>query len=305
MPSPNKLLEGSMEVVSETLKSVPKPRAVTGDRKACLVHIYPTGPGLGSLIALGEHPILVGRGEDCGLRLDDPAVSRHHVRIQPVHDGYRLIDLKSTNGTFVNDESVSMYKLKDGDFLRIGTRIYRFLTGDSIEADYHEEIYRLTIVDALTGVHNKRYLLEFLERELARATRYQRLLGLILFDLDGFKGINDRLGHLGGDFTLREMVRRLRGVIRKDELLARYGGEEFAVVLPETTREGAFQMAERLRLMVAEAPFLFEDHPYTVTISLGVITTQGSDSQNPGDLIGQADAKLYQAKAAGRNCVME
>ncbi len=290
--------------IAETWKTVPKPFVAAANRKACLVHIYPTGPGLGSLHTLTHDPVIVGRGEDCAIRVDDPSVSRHHVRIQPGNDGYYAIDLKSTNGTFVNDKPVSMYKLKDGDFVRVGNRIYRFLTGESIEADYHEEIYRLTIVDALTGVHNKRYLLEFLERELARSTRYQRLVGMVMFDLDRFKAINDRLGHLAGDHTLRELVRRIRGLVRKDELLARYGGEEFGVVLPETTRDSALQTAERLRRLVAEQPFQFEEHPYAVTISLGVVTVQGTESLTPQDVIRQADEKLYQAKRAGRNCVV-
>src|SRR5207245_2245668 len=165
-------------------------------------------------------------------------------RIQPGADGYYAVDLQSTNGTFVNDHPASMYKLKDGDYLRVGNCIYRFLIGGNVEAEYHEEIYRLTIIDALTDIHNKRYLVEFLDRELARSARYRRPLALVLFDLDLFKKVNDNLGHLGGDFTLREVAACVKGSVRKEELFARYGGEEFAVVLPETGREGAVQVGE-------------------------------------------------------------
>src|SRR5262249_10261685 len=161
-------------------------------------------------------------------------------------DGYYAVDLASSNGTFVNDRAACMTKLQDGDHLRLGNRIFRYLSGSNVEADYHEEIYRLTILDALTGVHNKRYLLEHLERELARLAAYRRPLALILFDCDHFKKVNDSLGHLGGDTTLRELARCVKEVIRGEDLLARYGGEEFAIVLPETPHEGALRVGERV-----------------------------------------------------------
>src|SRR5205823_260046 len=109
----------------------------------------------------------------------------------------------------------------------------------------------------LTDVHNKRYLLEFLGRELVRSGRYHRPLSLVMLDIDHFKAINELLGHLGGDFVLRELAARLKPLVRSDELLARYGGEEFAVVVPEATPEGALHVAERLRTVIAEQPFVF------------------------------------------------
>src|SRR5439155_13208002 len=164
-----------------------------------------------------------------------------------------------------------------------------------------EEIYRLTIIDALTGIHNKRYLLEFLDRELARSARHHRPLSLVMVDIDRFKSVNDELGHLAGDFTLREMVSLVKEAIRKEELFARYGGEEFAVVLPETNWEGAMQMAERLRHLVELHDFHYEDRNYKITISLGLIATEGDESFTPNDFIKQADEKLYQAKRDGGN----
>jgi diguanylate cyclase (GGDEF)-like protein len=197
-----------------------------------------------------------------------------------------------------------MYKLKDGDYLRVGNCIYRFLVGGNVEGEYHEEIYRLTIIDALTDIHNKRYMLEFLDRELARSARHNRPLALLMLDLDLFKAINDDLGHLGGDFTLRELAACVKGSIRKEELFARYGGEEFAVVLPETTREGAITVAERIRETVENHPFKFEEKPYRVTISVGVAATAGEQPLTLSELIRQADEHLYQAKREGRNRVV-
>ncbi len=292
-----------MEKVTETWVTVPERPVSMTNRNACLVHIYPTGPGMGSRYTLTDAPIVIGRGADCDIRINDHSVSRRHARIQPGADGYYAVDLQSTNGTFVNDMPASMYKLKDGDYLRVGNCIYRFLIGGNVEAEYHEEIYRLTIIDALTDIHNKRYFLEFLDRELARSGRYARPLTLMMIDIDRFKSINEELGHLGGDFTLREIAARIKGNIRKEELFARYGGEEFAVVLPETGREGAVVLGERLRRVIETLPFRYEDKSYHVTISIGVASTNGDTSMTPSTLIRLADEKLFQAKHEGRNRV--
>ena len=293
-----------MEKATETWITVPKRPVSSTNRQACLVHIYPTGAGMGSRYMLGDSAIVLGRDHDCDLAITDQSVSRHHARIQPGIDGYYVVDLQSTNGTFVNDKPASMYKLKDGDYLRVGNWIFRYLTGGNVEAEYHEEIYRLTIIDALTGIHNKRYLVEFLDRELARSARHHRPLSLVMLDIDRFKLINDDLGHLAGDFTLRELVTQVKDAIRKEELFARYGGEEFVVVSPETNREGAMQMAERLRHLVEAHDFHYEDRHYKITISLGLVATEGEEALTPNDLIKQADEKLYQAKHDGRNRVV-
>lgn len=291
------------EKVTETWVTAPDRPVSMTNRQACLVHIYPTGPGMGNRFPLGEQPLVIGRGADCEVRINDHSVSRRHARIQPGADGYYAVDLQSTNGTYVNDVPASMYKLKDGDYLRIGNCIYRFLMGGNVEAEYHEEIYRLTIIDALTDIHNKRYFLEFLDRELSRSSRYERPLSLVMIDIDRFKLINEELGHLGGDFTLRELAARIKGNIRKEELFARYGGEEFAIVLPETHLAGAINLSDRLLRVVGEHPFQYEDQIYTVTISAGVVTTQGEKNITPPELIRRADEKLYQAKREGRNKV--
>lgn len=292
-----------MEKVTETWVTAPERLVSISNREACLVHIYPTGPGMGARYALGERPLVIGRGNDCEILINDHSVSRRHARIQPGADGYYAVDLQSTNGTYVNDVPASMCKLKDGDYLRVGNCIYRFLMGGNVETEYHEEIYRLTIIDALTDIHNKRYFMEFLDRELARANRYDRPLAIVMIDIDRFRAINEEMGHLGGDFTLRELAARIKGNIRREELFARYGGEEFAVVLPETTAEGAVHLAQRLVTSIHQTPFLYEGKTFTVTISAGVASTLGEKNIAPHELIRRADEKLYQAKNSGRNCV--
>jgi diguanylate cyclase (GGDEF)-like protein len=281
----------------------PRRQLLTGCRDACLIHIYPSGPTMGKRYTLAAtRSVLIGRGSDCAIHIDDHSVSRKHVRIEPAPHGYFAEDLGSTNGTFVNDQPINRQMLKDGDYLRVGNCIYRFLAGGNVEAEYHEEIYRLVIFDALTEIPNKRYLLEFLARELARSSRYSRPLSVLMFDLDHFKAINDEHGHLCGDSVLRELALKLRDVVRTEELLARYGGEEFTLVLPECTLADAVAVAERLRQLVEQHPFRFDEEALRVTISVGVASVAG-ESITPEELIDRADQKLYEAKRAGRNRV--
>ena len=231
--TPIRSLRAEAESLMKTLRTEAVRPVSTTNQNACLIHIYPTGPKMGVRYPLGEYPLILGRDTECGLCIPDNSVSRRHARIHPRSDGYYTEDLGSTNGTYINDVAAVMTKLKDGDYLRVGSCIYRFLMGGNVEADYHAVIYKLTIVDALTDIHNKRFMLEFLERELVRSGRYHRPLSLLMFDIDHFKQVNDTLGHLGGDYVLRELAARIKPLIRSDELFARYGGEEFAVVQPE------------------------------------------------------------------------
>jgi diguanylate cyclase (GGDEF)-like protein len=293
-----------MENLSETCRVRPNSSVSPANRNPCLVHIYPTGPGMGCRHSLGRHSLVIGRSNECDICIQDNSVSRRHVSIELRNDGYYAVDLQSMNGTFVNNASAPEHRLQDGDYLRVGNCIYRFLSSGNVEADYHEEIYRLTIIDALTEIHNKRYLLEFLQRELVRAARHERQLALVLFDVDRFKAVNDEFGHLGGDLTLRELAACVKKEIRQDELFARYGGEEFAIVLPETNLDEARSAAERVRQLVEAHPFRYADKPYKVTVSLGVTVTTGKDVADSAALINRADENLYKAKNDGRNRVV-
>jgi diguanylate cyclase (GGDEF)-like protein len=291
------------EKVTETWISTPK-RLISAVRDACLVHIYPTGSAMGTRYPLREKPLVVGRGDDCDIRITDNSVSRRHARIEHAESGYVVADLGSTNGTFVNDRQLAdAVALHDGDYLRVGNCIYRYLAGGNIESEYHEEIYRLTIQDGLTRVHNQRALTEFLDREVARSQRHNRPLSVLMFDIDKFKGINDTHGHLCGDFVLRELAECVNDTVRKEDLFARYGGEEFALVLVETARDEAALAGERVRSRVEAHNFRFEATPIRLTISVGVATTAGDPDITPAKLLKAADAKLYEAKRTGRNRV--
>jgi len=294
-----------MEKVAETWITAPLEMLTGGNLDACLVHIYPSGPLMGKRYALGSTQWVIGRDENCGIRTQENSVSRRHAQVDPTLSGYVVSDLGSTNGTFVNNVLTQARSLlQDGDYLRVGNCIYRFLTGGNIESEYHEEIYRLTIVDGLTQIHNQRYLLDFLERELSRSVRHFRPLSVLMIDLDRFKSVNDNHGHLAGDFVLRELSERIRRSVRREDLFARYGGEEFALVLVETQRETALEVAEKIRGTVFETPFIFDRKSIRASVSIGVATTQGERALSPKDLIKAADEHLYAAKRNGRNCVV-
>ena len=271
--------------------------------RAFVVRIHPAGFLLDSRFVIEEEFVLFGRDDDCDIRVVDPAVSRFHARIETTDEGRFARDLHSTNGTFVNDLPIFATPLRDGDLIRLGSHFYRFLDGETLEADYHERIYRQAVLDPLTGLHNRRYLMEVLDRELVRVARRNVSLSLVLIDIDHFKSINDELGHLAGDFLLRELCDRLQCHVRKHELLARFGGEEFMLVLPDTVKSEAVELAERLRAVVSTRAFILPDRLARATVSIGVATASGGERLAPADLIRRADLQLYEAKRGGRNCV--
>jgi diguanylate cyclase (GGDEF)-like protein len=125
-----------------------------------------------------------------------------------------------------------------------------------------------------------------------------------MIDIDHFKAINDELGHLGGDVTLRDIAASIRANVRREDLFARYGGEEFALVLVETPIVGATELAERIRRLVEQKQFDYEGKPYKATISIGVASTSGEHGLNVTELMRRADENLYQAKHQGRNRVV-
>ena len=167
------------------------------------------------------------------------------------------------------------------------------------------ELERLARTDPLTGIGNRRRFDEHLEAEVARAPRSSEPLSLLLCDVDFFKAYNDRYGHQQGDACLAQVARALEGVIQRPaDLAARYGGEEFALVLPQTSAEGARSRAERVRTAVRDLaiPHEASSGRDRVTISVGVATVTGA--WMPSQIVALADRALYEAKAAGRDCVV-
>jgi len=280
----------------------PDVRIKTGSGQDCLVIIYTVNSReLGKRFSLAGGPVNLGRGAENTIILDNDAVSRRHALVEVREGKYFLVDMNSTNGTYVNDEIVHDHALRRGDQIKIGDTILKFLSGSDLESQYHETIYRMTIIDGLTSVHNKRYLIEQLEREISRATRHRRPLTVVMLDIDHFKEVNDIFGHLAGDQVLKEVAQLAKSRLRPDDVIARYGGEEFAIVLPETKLDGGILIADQLRQMIADEMFTFEDEEIQVTVSCGV--SELATDWRCHDFLKDADRNLYEAKRSGRDRV--
>jgi two-component system cell cycle response regulator len=174
---------------------------------------------------------------------------------------------------------------------------------ESARAD-NARLAALAITDPLTGLLNRRALIDRLATEVDRARRYGTVVTLLMVDIDHFKRVNDTLGHLAGDDVLREVAAVLQNTVRTVDLVARYGGEEFVVVLPETGRDGAVAFADRVRERIAIHPFLAPVREgLALTASIGVATFPAERVDTVEDLFARADEALYRAKADGRNRV--
>jgi len=274
-----------------------------------LIEIY--GDNLGRKIVLDKQETTIGRGISSDIVIDSNSVSRNHAVIykKTNSDGYSKVyikDLDSTNGTYVKDRQIPVNRgvgLEDGVTIKVGSTIYKFLIGTDLESNYFEEIYRLTIVDGLTEIYNKRAFLEELDREFNRCQRYSRPLSIIIFDIDHFKHVNDTYGHLTGDYVLKFMSKTIKNSIRTEEFFARYGGEEFVIIMPESTKRSAIKLGEKVRSLIEHTSFHFEGKVIPITISVGVASLNSSVFTSM-ELISLADKRLYEAKATGRNRVV-
>ena len=272
--------------------------------EACLVVIHaPVQSDLGRRFVLDRDTTTVGRGRDNDIVLPSDCVSRRHARLEQRAGNLFVVDLASTNGTFINDDahSVRERQIQRGDRLKIGDTIFKYLSGSDIELQYHEIIHRMTVTDGLTDLANRKQLDLVLADEIPRSRRQNRPLSLLMIDIDHFKTINDTHGHLTGDSVLRGLAGILQRRLPPNHRLGRYGGEEFCVILPETSLHNAAKFGEELRALVEAHAFVAEDKNIRVTISVGVGTLQ--DDMALADLYKSADEMLYRAKRNGRNRV--
>lgn len=180
------------------------------------------------------------------------------------------------------------------EFVEVVSLLLSKMSIAASRARYFEDAQHCAVTDLLTGLYNKAYFTEAIQREISRGKASQKPLSLIMFDLDNFKELNDTKGHIEGDRILKELGEILKEQIRSVDIACRYGGEEFTVILPETSQDDAFAIAERLRKTV-------EEHfQKDTTISLGIITCMNS-SLDAKNMLQQADTALYKAKSLGKN----
>ena len=260
---------------------------------------------IGKMLKLEKGEFVMGRAPDTQLQVEDDGISRKHCKITPAANGFfQLVDLGSTNGTFLNGIKVNVATLQDGDKIQIGANsVVKFSIQDQLEEQYQRSIYESATRDGLTRIFNKKYFLDTLRKEFAYCLRHRVPLSLVMFDIDHFKKINDTYGHPAGDYVLQRVAAKVAETVRQEDLFARYGGEEFALMLRESPSDKAVRAAERCRRAIDGAEFVFNGTPIRVTVSLGVATVLDSDFAQPEDLIASADKYLYRAKKGGRNRV--
>lgn len=277
-------------------------RDLAADRY-CLVFVR-GAQVVGLRVPLEDAEVVLGRDPGCEVPLPFEDVSRHHARLVPDRGGHVLVDLGSTNGTWVNGVEVRSAKLTAGDRLQLGSCVARYLRAGDAEERELVTLAELARKDALTGLPNRRAFEEALAREIARVRRIGGSLSALVMDVDHFKRVNDDHGHAGGDAVLAQVAARTRAALRAEDFLARVGGEELAVLLPGTTLRGALDAGERVRTAIERAPFAPRpDVSIALTASLGCAAAAG-DEADGADLVARADARLYEAKRAGRNRVI-
>ncbi len=290
----------SVHSIADLLKRAEQSQA------AYLIVISARSPaGVGRMIKLDRAETILGRSQEASFQIEDEGISRKHAKISLGPNGkFQLVDLGSTNGTWLNGSRVELAPLQDGDKIQVGSNtVLKFSVQDQLEEQYQKVIYESATRDGLTRTFNKKYFLDTLKKEFAYCLRHRVPLSLVMFDVDHFKKVNDTWGHPAGDYVLTRIAQRVNETIRTEDLLARYGGEEFALMLRETSEEQALTCAERCREAIAGSDFVFNGTPIRVTISLGVSTLLGSDFVQPEELIASADRSLYRAKHGGRNRV--
>jgi two-component system, cell cycle response regulator len=264
--------------------------------------VFTRGEGLAGIAVPLEREVTFGRDPGCDVVLRDGDVSRRHARVVPRDGGHLLVDLGSTNGTFVNGARVETVPLAPGDRIALGGAAARYLRAGETEERELADLAALARVDPLTGLANRRAFDEALAAAVARARRAAAPLSVVALDVDHFKRVNDQHGHAAGDAVLRELAARARAALREGDLLARVGGEELLALLPGEPLEGAAEAAERLRAAVAAAPFAAGPVALPVTVSAGCAALEAGDPDG-GALLARADARLYEAKISGRNRV--
>jgi two-component system cell cycle response regulator len=263
----------------------------------------------GTMVRLSDEGTSLGRSADSTFEISDIMVSRRHAFVAVEKMGaVQIRDEGSTNGTFVNGKRIPRnrpVKLSDGDRIQLGNHVVlKLVRLDPNDEQFQREMFERTVRDTLTGLYNRDYLLNQIGPLAERGASQGIGLALLMVDIDHFKRINDRYGHLVGDVVLREVAAVIRESTRAEDLIARFGGEEFVAALPVSVPDLATERAERIRSNLMERRIVADGHEIPVTASIGLAFAPPGRPRNVKALIVTADQALYTAKAEGRNRVV-
>jgi len=258
---------------------------------------------------LNENSLVLGRRPERAELVvpGDLQISSVHCRIERdlASAGWQIVDLKSTNGTFVAGVKIDTAVLHDGDRIQIGETVLKFCFHDELEEEFHRQVDHLMNVDDLTGLPVQRVYQQRLHDMLAQCQRGNRPMAVFMMDMDGLKKMNDTHGHLVGANSIATVGRRLGALVhRVGGTVSRFGGDEFSAFVPDLDRSACLQLGESLRACVADEPIVRGAVTVQPTISIGVaqFPEHGAVAEA---LTRRADEALYRAKAAGRNRVSE
>jgi diguanylate cyclase (GGDEF)-like protein len=264
------------------------------------------GQGSGKVFWLRPGANVLGRSEQTGISIPMTGVSRRHAQIVESGGLYLLEDLGSTNGTFLRGDPVTdRVELRSGDQINLGGHaVLRFALEVSRDESQGSLLYDAATRDRLTSTRSRRIFHEQLGEEWAWTENATRACGLILMDVDDLGRVNREHGSETGDYILRELVRRISGEVGPSHALARTGGGTFGLFCRASTRSQCIRMAEQLRAAMADTPVVWYGKTLTVTLSLGVASSEEPAGGSPQALLALAEDRLRTAKKTGKNrCV--
>jgi len=264
------------------------------------------GPQTGEMFPIEKQTVILGRGEECDLRVRDSGISRVHAKVERQLDGsFDLDDMNSTNGVFVGGVRIQNYRLSDGDRVQIGAAtVIKFSLQDDVEITFQQQLYQSAVRDGLTQVYNRQFFEERLHHEFSYAFRHTTAISLLMVDIDFFKKVNDTYGHPTGDLVLKVIACTIQRIIRNEDILCRYGGEEFVVIARGTDYINTGALAERIRRAIEELSIPITSGDIKITVSVGWATMSKGEYRSPKELLSASDKALYLAKQGGRNLAM-
>ncbi len=262
----------------------------------------------GEMIRLRPGLAALGRSPENEVQIPDMSVSRRHASLMVDDEGHAwLTDLGSTNGTYLNTHRLAARQtvgLRDGDRLGFGPSfLMKFVRTDTLDERHHREMFERSVRDPLTGLYNRAYFLNQMKYLVHQTYLRGMGLGVVMLDIDHFKGINDNHGHDVGDAVLRHVATVLRNSTRANDLVARYGGEEFVAALPIASEGQAMLRADRMRTSLKHQAIAIRGRCLSVTGSFGVAFGSAARPHSIERLISGADRALYRAKSDGRDRV--
>jgi len=262
-----------------------------------------TGPSLGAVHPVNGDEIILGRTAS-SFPIYDRGVSGRHTRIFRRQGAFWIEDLDSTNGTFVNGARVVRCReLLDGDRIQLGENTLLHVSlHDAAHQEAQRRMYDSAVFDGLTGLYNRAYFDQLIEREFAFALRHKTTIAVLFIDLDHFSEVNNTYGHQAGDAVLRTTAEAIEDAVRTEDVVARYGGEEFVLLARGLAADSVMTLAQRVRRAISDLSIPYEDQVLTVTGSIGVAWLDSQTAyEDTKQLIAAADQAMYRAKADGRD----